>query len=198
MTPPLIGLVGRAGTGKDTIASALGIWHRYKRVAFADALKTAALDSDPMIATLFGGDRLSQLVARHGWDEAKQTYPDVRRYLQRYGVAMRDQLPGCWVTIAARHIGEARAAGLPVVVTDVRFADELQMIVRHGGMIVRVTRPGAPNLGDNAQHVSETNVDRMPADMEVANDRPLREVHYLATRLHAAALTPRVSVLTAS
>jgi dephospho-CoA kinase len=60
----VIGLMRKAGAGKDTVAGAL-TEHGYRRVAFADALRRAAYASDPWIPLSDSGyatDRLSALV----------------------------------------------------------------------------------------------------------------------------------------
>lgn len=165
MTAPFVlGLTGRAGAGKDTIGAELVKDFGYSRVAFADALKQVAFDSDPLVSALpenpagrggFQMIRLSDLVRFVGWDYAKTTFPDVRRYLQRLGVAMRDAQPGVWVTLAARAIRAELDNGRNVVVTDVRFADEVDAIHAFGGVVFRVIGRDGRDLGANAGHVSE-------------------------------------------
>lgn len=191
MTPPLIGLTGRAGTGKDTVAGQLVELHGYRRVAFADAIRTSAYAADPYVELSPYGDvrRLSYVVDAIGWDDAKRQHPDVRRFLQRHGVAVRDALPGCWVGIAGRAIDAHRDAGHPVVVTDVRFPDEVAAIKRRGGFMFRVCRTGAAALdGVNGAHVSER-TDTLDVDYGLWNDGPLGAVALLADRAHRLATT---------
>lgn len=189
MTPPLIGLTGRAGTGKDTVAGHLVELHGYHRVAFADAIKASAYAADPYVDA-FGFApgmecyRLSAIVDAVGWDAAKRQHPDVRRYLQRHGVAVRDALPGCWVTIAGRAIDAHRDAGHPVVVTDVRFPDEVAAIKARGGFMFRVCRPGhGPLDGVNGAHVSER-TDTLDVDYGLWNTGPLSGAALLADQAH--------------
>lgn len=182
MTPTVIGLTGRAGAGKDTLAADLAAYG-YRRVAFADPLKRAAYDTNPRVDTGSGSWSVQYLVDRLGWDGAKR-YPEVREYLQRFGVAMRDAVPGVWLAAAQHSIEAALAAGESVVVTDVRFEDEARMIRGLGGLVARVTRPGVAPVSD---HVSETNVDAMRVDVELLNDGPLYAVRDVAARLHELA-----------
>jgi hypothetical protein len=109
-----IGLIGWAGSGKDTAALAL-MDRGWKRIAFADALKGRAIYL--------------------GWDGRKDDRG--RRLLQDVGMAMRAYDPNHW-------IDHARAAmrGRPCVFTDVRFANEADFIRAEGGIIVRVIREG--------------------------------------------------------
>jgi len=109
-----IGLIGLAGSGKDTAALAL-MDRGWKRVAFADELKGRALYM--------------------GWDGRKDARG--RRLLCNLGMAMRAYDPHFW-------INHARAAmrGRPCVFTDVRFQNEADFIRAEGGIIVRVLREG--------------------------------------------------------
>lgn len=192
MIPNLIGLIGRAGAGKDTFAAALAPLG-YQRVAFADALKASAYSADPLVELAPYGPvrRLSYVVDAVGWDDAKTRYPDVRRFLQRHGVAMRDAVPGCWVDIARRKIDALIAAGNHVVVTDVRFADEVAMIQQADGLVVSIHRPGAGLAGDNAAHVSETGVDTFIPDMLIANTGTLDDLARDAEFAHRVATGSR-------
>lgn len=187
--PALIGLIGKAGAGKDTVAEMLEPYG-FVRVAFADALKQAAYHSDPLIDVGYGDAavRLSAIVDAHGWDAAKRVYPDVRRYLQRYGVAMRDALPGCWVNIAMQYACELLDDGRHVVVTDVRFPDEADAIRAERGTVARIIRPAVADLGANAADVSETTLDGHPADYQLNNDRGLPDLVDKVRRLNDYAL----------
>lgn len=145
---PLIGLSGYAGVGKDEIAKILQ-QYGWKRIAFADPLKR--------IATALG------------WDGNKDEAG--RRLLQSLGVAVRDELHSdAWVTRAEVDI---EAAGRPVVLTDVRFPNELHMIRRRGGTVLRIERPGC---GAANEHISEHAVGEADADLVFTNDCSLEEL----------------------
>jgi hypothetical protein len=166
----LLGLVGRKRSGKDTIARHL---HGFTRVAFADALKAAAYDADPVISA--GGRdgfrmiRLAQLVDLVGWEDAKDSYPDVVTYLQNFGVSMRDNTdPDIWIKTAMRKATALLNDGADVVITDVRFQNEVEAVRDLGGVVGRVTRPGAPSYGANSGHVSEQ-VEALDVDFDVEN-----------------------------
>lgn len=182
--PNLIGLVGRAGVGKDTVAGLLAPYG-YRRVAFADAMRDGAYESDPLIeVSEHTHRRLTDLVNTHGWDTCKRLVPDVRRYLQRYGTAIRRQLPDCWVDIVDDKIGDAFDAGRHVVVTDVRFDDEARLICKRGGTLVRIARPDADDLGENAQHVTERSVDDITCTVTLDNSSTLDDLGETVRWLH--------------
>lgn len=151
MTLPNIALMGRARSGKDTVASRLVEEHGYTRVAFADPLKEMALRIDPWVNTWNWEPpvRLSKLVADVGWEYAKDHFPETRRILQNIGQTIREEIPGYWVSVAMRRI---LAIDGPVVVTDVRYPDEASALICNGFTTVRIVRAGLPTM----THESET------------------------------------------
>jgi hypothetical protein len=189
----LVGLTGKKRAGKDTVAARLVERHGFARVAFADPLKEAALGLDPLVrievdevgplAQVVGSQvfqphgyyRLSSVVAAAGWEAAKEVR-EVRRTLQRYGVAIRDLSPEFWV---AQGLAKAEALldqGTSVVITDVRFPNELDAIGGAGGFHVHVDRPG---VDTSDPHPSETALEPFydDADVEVLNHGSLGDLH---------------------
>lgn len=186
MNHPLIGLTGYAGSGKDTAAKSL-IEMGWTRVSFADPVRECLLALDPIMAlsyipqespkeiavgmvrsvTTVAARRLASAVAEDDWNFVKG-YPEVRRLLQRMGTEVGRNILGenIWVDIAERKI-EAIAG--PVVVTDVRFPNEAEMIRRRGGSIVRIERPGLERVNE---HSSETEIDKIEPDITLMNLGP--------------------------
>lgn len=164
----IVGLGHKLGVGKDTAAKELAE-HGFHRVAFADQLKTVALDLDPLIHMLAGPAlvvRLAELVRQVGWGSAKRI-PDVRRTLQVLGVSARERLgPDVWVDAAWSRVNAITENGESVVVTDVRFPNEAGRIRRAGGILVRIDRPEAPT----SDHESESALDDFEWDHVVVND----------------------------
>lgn len=183
MPSPLIGLIGRKRVGKDTVAARLVEKHGFRRFAFADAVRQAALDLDPIVGLsdeyedvgmyTFPSLRLAEIVAVDGWETAKE-HPEVRRTLKRLGSeSIRKLDPGFWLRHVFRQI-EA-SAGESVVITDVRFANEYAAVsYRRGGTLWRVTRPG---LDESDTHPSETELATYPADAEIANNSTIDDLH---------------------
>ena len=193
MKPPLIGVMGKKRSGKDTFASFLVDGYGYKRVAFADPLKEALLKVDPIIAERVPGVdygpeiRLSREVERIGWEEAKEI-PEVRRLLQSYGVTIRSYQPDFWLNLALAQAHVEWLQGNPVVITDVRFPNEADAIKKAGGLLVRVVRPG---LASDDTHESETALDDYIHDLLIPNDRDLNWLKKLAGIAHAYPPPPR-------
>jgi len=147
----LIGLVGKARSGKDSVFRMMELLGRgrYCRVAFADALKR-------QVAAAVG-------VPVERIEEDKALF---RPTLQAFGVLRRD-LDGVdyWVSQAAKEVSRLRERGLSVVVTDCRFLNEAAWIRSEGGVLVRVVREefssGVP------EHVSETEMEAIETDYEL-------------------------------
>lgn len=171
-----IALIGKARSGKDTAAAFLVRERAYTRIAFADPLKEMALGVDPLVPTHLCGERLihvrlSALVRDVGWEYAKDHYPEVRAVLQRIGQTQREFDADYWVNVAARKIAGAERWNMPVVVTDVRYANEADMLRARGFRMVRIIRPFAEmRQGAAAQHASETELNDYPTDAVIYND----------------------------
>lgn len=177
---PLIGVSGRAGAGKDLLASHLAPFG-YVRVAFADPLREMALAIDPL-ATY--GVHLAELVQAVGWDDAKKD-PEVRRFLQRLGTEGVRNFFGAdtWVRLAEERIADL--GDVPVVITDVRYPNEVELVWRLGGLWCHVNRPDAAPVPG---HVSENSVVPVDADVIVHNTAGPERLEELAPGLHRSAL----------
>lgn len=175
---PNVGVVGRAQTGKDTIAGYLVRSRGYARVGLADPVRDLALRLDPIVT---GGRfrrrrRLSHVVTALGWERAKTEVPEVRRTLQRLGtdVIRHGINPDAWVDLAVATIIQHNAEGRPVVVPDVRFPNEAaELPAQVNAHVWRVTRRAAPAV---LAHESESYADALPADIEITNDGDLADL----------------------
>lgn len=162
MSTLIVGVSGKKRAGKDTIAELLTSEHGFTRVAFADAVREVLYETNPMLwslrwlwRTLRGNPmRVAELVDTLGWEQAK-AQPEVRRLLQRLATeAARKVLgPSIWVTTGMAKVAEVDG---PVVITDVRFANEVAAIRAAGGVLIRVNRP---SIVSRDTHKSEVELD---------------------------------------
>lgn len=176
-----VALIGKARSGKDSVAGVLTRHAAYTRLAFADKLKEAALRVDPIVVTdddYWGtpGDRLREVVADWGWEQAKDRIPEVRRFLQHYGQTIRELDPEFWVRPVVDQVRQGTRLNMPCVVTDVRYRNEVAALKAGGALVVRVERPGAGLTGDAANHSSETELDDVAPDAVLGNTGTLDDL----------------------
>ncbi|MFD9904799.1 hypothetical protein [Streptomyces sp. NPDC059063] len=186
MTRPHIALIGRARTGKDTVAARLVRHHAYTRVAFADPLKDTALSLNPIVGYEPSGFeplpvRLTTVVKRYGWETAKDRLPEVRRVLQRAGQGVRELDPDFWLGLALDKVTVADRWNLPVVITDCRYGNEADALRTRGFKLVRIIRPGYSDAP--AVHESESALDGYPTDVTLANIGTAEDLNSLADAL---------------
>ena len=157
--PPVIGLTGYASSGKDAVASVLERDHGYTRIAFADPVKRIAFAI--------------------GWDGTKRPAgnypPDViqgRLLLQELGMACREHIArGVFVAVARAHIDEVLANEGRVVIPDVRFSNEVDLVRGYYGTVIRIDRPGVEPM----RHETER-IDRLRIDVTLLNDGTLADL----------------------
>jgi len=170
----IIGLSGYAQSGKDEIANTL-LHEGFERAAFADTLREALMALNPMAGY---GVFLNDVVALHGWEEAKRNYPEVRRLLQRMGTEAGRDVFGeqIWVNKTLGKLDPQKN----YIITDVRFQNEADAIRDLGGQMWRVTRPGT---GPVNCHSSEVALDNYVFDYNVENKGDLQELKTLVLAL---------------
>lgn len=174
-----LAFLGRAQSGKDTAAGFLVSEHSYTALAFADPLRSLVWDMNPYVPTVPGVTvRLRTLIADVGWDYAKLRYPEVRQLMQRVGQAMRERDPDYWVDDMRKRVNAGLMWNMPMVVSDVRYPNEADMLKRYGFKLVRIIRPGATAGGTAAQHASETALDDFETDFEISNAGSLEDFRW--------------------
>ena len=136
--PRIIGLAGRAGSGKSTAARLLCEYHAFVEVALGDPSTRA----------------LASLLNR-------------RR-------AIADDL---WLIMARRHIDQltAQAARLHIagiVISDLRYPDEADMVRQLGGTVWHIVRAAPPV----AAHCSEAGITPQPGDRTLDNTGTLDQL----------------------
>lgn len=114
-----------------------------------------------------------------GYTAAKE-HEEVREFLQLLGTEVGRKLIGedVWVDMAARHAQERMDGGEDVIITGIRYPNEVSMIRRLGGALWWVERPGfsAPSDSTGA-HDSENSVTWQDFDVVIRNDKTLPDLH---------------------
>lgn len=177
-TPLLIGVGGRLAAGKDTVADHLVEKLQFKKLNMSEPLARALEILNPVISIDDDGYRVryGRLLAEAGYTAAKQ-HPEVRRLLQVLGTEVGRNLIGenTWVDIAARTIDEERhIRRQAVVITGIRFKNELEMIRRRGGILLFIERP---DMGGASSHASETTLQPRDFDEIIVNAGSLEQLY---------------------
>jgi len=156
----IIGITGLIGSGKDTAADYLIRFHGFKKLSYAGTLKDT-------VAAIFGWDREmleGTTQSSRAWrEEVDQWWADrlqmphltPRWVLQYWGteVGRRSFHNDIWVASVENQL---RHTDDSVVITDCRFANELDAIKNAGGTTIRVERGVQPDWLDFATNYNIT------------------------------------------
>lgn len=198
LVPRVIGLGGLKESGKDAAADHLVAEHGFVKIGMSDPLLEHALIVDPYVpintyATGTYGDgkiasgtfvRLSRLVAEVGYVEAKRN-PEVRRFLQANGTeGGRDfHHENIWTNPVGDRISAAILDGRGVVVTGVRFPNELRMVHQFGGRTAWIERPSVRKGEDS--HESENALTAYDFNTVILNNGTLEDLYEQVDRVAA-------------
>lgn len=184
----LLGLHGRAGSGKDTAAGflisgqvALAESVLCTRIALADPLKDAA-------SYLF-------YIPRAHFDDPATKDRDVpywgkspRKILQLLGTEAIRSVFGAdhWIRLAElrmgrieEFLGRVESERALFVITDVRFVNEAEWVRANGGKVVHIVRDDAPAV---AAHASEVGLPQSLIDITVHNNGTLDDFRAALSR----------------
>lgn len=164
MSKLLIGLTGRARSGKTTAAEHLIGTYLLEHYAFADPLRDGLMAIFNLDPSDFEGDHKEQSLAWLGRSP--------RELMQSMGTewARNTVHPDVWVKLAEQNIDYMSIAMSEVigfVVSDVRFENEADFIRNRGGTVIHVCREGTPSIHP---HISEAGITVRQDDLIVQNN----------------------------
>lgn len=180
----IIGLNGKIGAGKDTVADFLVKEYGFTKVGFSDVMYDA-------VCGLWGITKEEALAWKQdGFVEIdppqEEEYDHIvmrmvfswRTFLQRFGTEMGRNVFGedFWVDQFNRKyldLWDEELEAVRLVVRDVRFDNEAQNIVDFGGDIWQVHRPGHESDG----HPSEAGIDENFIRGDIMNDGTIDELY---------------------
>lgn len=219
----IVGFVGLIGSGKDTAADYLVNFRQFKRDSFASTLKDA-------VSVVFGWDR-EMLEGRTSHSRAWREQVDIwwanrlgianltpRWVLQYWGTdVLRESFhDDIWI---ASLENKMRKTLDNIVISDVRFPNELAAIKNAGGIVVRIKRGDNPKWFHAAEiynNSSSSELDRIAAkqvleeanvhaseyswvgseiDYEIYNDSTIDSLYRQIERLVATPLSKEVKIV---
>ncbi len=175
----IVGLVGFIGSGKGTVRDILVRQHGYHGFAFADALKDSVATIFMWPRGLLEGDSNASRAFRERvdvWWSHKLGYEVTPRLiLQKMGTeACRNGIAdNIWIAALEKRIHGYE----DVVISDVRFPNEIDFIRSAGGILVRVKRGQDPSPEElSKMHISETAWNSYTPDFAVHNNGTLDDL----------------------
>lgn len=164
----LLGITGKAGSGKDTVADYLKANYNFRSVAFAGPLKNG-------VKAMFN---LTDKDLDHPLKEQVIPYigKSPRQLMQLLGTEYGRNLvhEDLWLLLAANQIKKHRDDGYNVVLTDCRFDNEADFVRYSEGKVIHVHRPSA---GTSFAHSSEVGVKPCLEDYSLINDSTFGELY---------------------
>jgi hypothetical protein len=179
MSKNLIGFCAKKRAGKDT-AGQLLIQQGYIRYAFADPLKKACeeifmFNNEQMDGSLketidpkwgISPRKIFQIFGTEIFREKLgEFFPEMKEIQNNFWI-YRFEL---WYKNLLKQNPDAK-----VVVTDVRFENEANIIKKLGGIIIKIERNTGMNI-DN--HASEKNIDLIKEDINIKNNSTIKEYY---------------------
>jgi hypothetical protein len=157
----IIGFVGFIGSGKDTAADYLVNFHGFRRDSFANTLKDA-------VACVFGWDRTlleGRTKEAREWREQVDPWWAERLNMPNLTPRLMLQLWGTEVCRSGFHDdiwiasleNKMRKTSDNIVISDVRFPNEIKAIHNAGGIVVRVKRGENPHWYQDAVNMNSGN-----------------------------------------
>ena len=178
----IIGLMGKAGAGKDTVANML------EGLPTSTPVRIDAL-ANPLYAGLSVMLDIDEDALRNR--DTKETVlnglgKSPRQLLQTLGTEWGRECvhADIWARLALQRHQRATFEmneRIVTIITDVRFDNEVDVLKRqkHGCLLVHIERPGNPSV---SEHVSEIAVDYEVADLHLLNHGGLDLLHETVVR----------------
>jgi len=161
--PILIGIAGKAGSGKDTVADLLAERMKFGRHSFAKPIK------DMLYVGLGLMDKADEL--------AMELYGcTYRKLAQTLGTEWGRKLidPDIWLAATKR-----ATMGGQFIISDVRFNNEAEFIRKYG-ILIQLERPGQDVI-EESDHSSEEGVDGFHGDYRIINFGDLEDLSVICT-----------------
>ncbi|MFC4236181.1 hypothetical protein ACFOY8_13275 [Thalassospira xianhensis] len=174
----LIGVHGKKRAGKGSTSDYLVSQHGYVLIKFADPLKD-------MIRVLFRYFSLDEeTIERLIEGDLKEVPQEILRgstsrlAMQKLGTEWRRMISErLWIDIARSRIEKHLAEGKNVVVDDVRFPDEFDLVKEVGGVTCRVYRDTADEAAKSDTHASEKGLPSEDFDVTLDNNGTFEQLY---------------------
>jgi len=169
----LIGICGKKGVGKDTIADYLVQRHEFHKDAFAGPLKKACSEIFGIPLSHFYDEKIKEEVDPF-WEKSP------RCLMQEVGTDLfRNHYdPNILLHSMEKRLDEYEKDNKNICVCDVRFPNEALCLLQRGGTLIYIDRPSTKAAHEEDQHASETSVEyvRTMATIVLNNDGSIQDL----------------------
>lgn len=167
----LVIFVGKIGSGKTAAANILKKYE-FEEETFAEPIKQFLLSIGFKYEDVYGSQE-EKLKINKFWNVSG------REFMQKFATdIMRNQLQSVlpqldlggstiWVRAMEKKIQDNPDKN--IVIGDGRFPDEIMLIKKYGGVVIKISRPNSNEKFDS-KHESESYFDSIVPDYEIIND----------------------------
>lgn len=166
----LIGIHGKMGAGKDTLATVIHALcpRQYRSNSFARPLKEG-------VKVMFGWDTnmLEDRKLKEAVDEFWGFSPRTAMQLLGTEYGRRMLCDDIWIKAAEHYYAQCLESGIGVIMTDVRFENEAEWIrSKENSILIHVIDPSTPYVDPETLHLSERGVAFVSTkDLYIENDK---------------------------
>lgn len=162
----LIGVAGNGKrAGKDSFADVLVRHYGFKYYSLSAPILAHLCILNPLVTADL---RFAEVFEEYGYEEAKDKFPEFRTLMVRYGTDLGRKIFSdyIWVDECVAWVQQFKPEKL--VIPNIRFANEIEMIKFLGGQIVYIHRPGnVPAIDGVTGKPHESDLSVKPSDCDV-------------------------------
>ena len=181
----LVGIAGRAGSGKDTVADMMVADKGFQKTAFAKPIKDGCKAMFGLSDEQLYGELKETVIPEYGCtprEILQWAGTEFGRNMVHQNIWLM-QVERQWRDLQALNSEDHYCPGL--VVADVRFENEAAMIRRLGGLVVHVQRPDGTIASQKgyADHSSEQSLPVAPIDTVIDNSGSILQLRFNVNHL---------------
>lgn len=173
----LIGILGCSKHGKDTIADYLCDQYGFEKITLSEPLKEVCRILFGFTNEQLYGDKKDIIDPKYEVSPRlifQYLGTDIlRRDINKIVPNLKDNI---WIDIvSSKYLSKKQNnPNVKIVISDIRFENEVKRIHELNGIIIKVIRP---SLKNNDEHESEKNILNIKGDYEIINDGTILDLH---------------------